>query len=81
MGNLGYAYILNMLRAWAGDEAGIIECGMQFRAIIQNERGAGLHRQDRQDHGKAVVDGRHVVTLETNVVNQNGLGAAWALRR
>jgi len=35
MGNLRYAYILNALRDWAGDEAEIREVGCQFRAINQ----------------------------------------------
>ena len=35
MGNLRYTYMLNALRDWAGDEAIIKECGLQFRAINQ----------------------------------------------
>ena len=31
MGNLRYTYMLNALRDWAGDEAEIRECGLQFR--------------------------------------------------
>ena len=33
MGNLRWAYVLNALRDWAGDEAQIRELSLQFRAI------------------------------------------------
>ena len=33
MGNLRWAYVLNALRDWAGDEAEIRELSLQFRAI------------------------------------------------
>ena len=35
MGNLRYAYIVNALQDWIGDEATIREIGCQFRAINQ----------------------------------------------
>ena len=35
MGNLRYAYIVNALQAWIGDEAEVREIGCQFRAINQ----------------------------------------------
>src|SRR3974390_3616300 len=33
MGNLRYAYVLNSLRDWAGEDADIREVGVQYRAI------------------------------------------------
>ena len=35
MGNLRYAYLVNALRDWIGDEAEIREIGCQYRAINQ----------------------------------------------
>ena len=35
MGNLRYAYIVNALKQWIGDEAEIREVGCQYRAINQ----------------------------------------------
>ena len=35
MGNLRYAYIVNALRDWVGDEGVIREVGCQYRAINQ----------------------------------------------
>jgi acyl dehydratase len=67
MGNLRWTFVLNSLRAWAGDEAEIRELGMQFRAIN--------HKNDvLRTYGKVVEkkeeDGEHLVVLEINVLNQ-----------
>ena len=35
MGNLRFAYLHNMLRDWAGDEAWVKTVGLQYRAINQ----------------------------------------------
>jgi acyl dehydratase len=69
MGNLRYAYILNALRDWIGDEAEIREVGCQFRAI--NQRNDILTVQGRVRETK-VEEGEHRVYLDVNVVNQNG---------
>jgi acyl dehydratase len=70
MGNLRYAYLLNMLRDWAGDEAEIRELGVQFRAI--NQKNDVLTCVGTVTE-KTVEDGQHLVRLDTNVVNQDGV--------
>ena len=37
MGNLRYAYIVNALREWIGDDAVVREVGCQYRAINQKD--------------------------------------------
>ena len=69
MGNLRWAYVLNALREWVGDEAEVRELSMQFRAIN--------HKNDvLTTHGvitdKVVEDGEHRVYLDIDVRNQNG---------
>ncbi len=68
MGNLRWAYLLNSLRDWAGDEAEIRELSLQFRAIN--------HKNDvLRTYGKVVEkkqeDGANLVVLEVNVLNQD----------
>jgi hypothetical protein len=65
MGNLRYAYLVNALRDWIGDEAEIREIGCQYRAINQKNDTLSVVE-------KEVVDGENRVRLETNVMNQNG---------
>jgi acyl dehydratase len=69
MGNLRWAYVLNSLRDWAGDEADIRELAMQFRVI--NHKGDEL-----ATHGvvtaKTQENGENLVHLDINVVNQKG---------
>jgi acyl dehydratase len=67
MGNLRWAYVLNALRAWIGDEAEVRELGMQFRAIN--------HKHDRLRTSATVTEkkqegGENLVVLEINVLNQ-----------
>ena len=69
MGNLRYAYLVNALRDWIGDEAEIREIGCQYRAI--NQKNDTLSVVGKVV-GKEVVDGENQVRLETNVMNQNG---------
>ena len=69
MGNLRYAYLLNALRDWIGDEAEIREVGCEYRAI--NQKGDVLTVTG------TVTDKRHEegefrVFLDVNVVNQEG---------
>ncbi len=69
MGNLRYAYIVNALRDWIGDEAEIREVGCQYRAINQKNDVLTVTGKVTE---KNVVDGENRVHLETNVVNQKG---------
>jgi len=73
MGNLRTAYIHNMVRNWAGDEADICEVNIQFRAINQKN---DLLATTGKIVEKNVVGDDHLVRIETNVVNQNGVGTA-----
>ena len=69
MGNLRYAYLVNALRDWIGDEAEIREIGCQYRAINQKNDTLTVVGKVVE---KEVVDGEHRVKLTTNVMNQNG---------
>ena len=69
MGNLRYAYLVNALRDWIGDEAEVREIGCQYRAI--NQKNDTLNVVGKVV-AKEVVDGENQVRLETNVMNQNG---------
>ena len=69
MGNLRYAYLVNALRDWIGDEAEVREIGCQYRAINQKNDTLSVVGKVVS---KAVVDGENQVRLETNVMNQNG---------
>ncbi|MEX2228925.1 MAG: hypothetical protein WEB13_04725 [Dehalococcoidia bacterium] len=69
MGNLRYAYIVNALHDWIGDEAEIREIGCQFRAINQKNDVLTVVGTVTE---KKVEDGEHRVYLDVNVVNQQG---------
>ena len=69
MGNLRYAYIVNALRDWIGDEAEIREVGCQYRAINQKN---DVLTVTGVVTAKKVENGENLVLLETNVVNQHG---------
>jgi acyl dehydratase len=69
MGNLRFAYILNALREWAGDEAEIRELECQFRAINQKN---DVLTVTATVTGKRVEDGENRVYLDVDVVNQTG---------
>jgi acyl dehydratase len=67
MGNLRWAYVLNALRGWIGDEAEVRELGMQFRAInFKNDvlRTEGVITEKKQENGE------NLVVLTINVLNQ-----------
>ena len=67
MGNLRWAYALNALRDWAGDEAEIRELSLQFRAINRKDdvlRATGVITDKKQENGE------NLVLLDINVVNQ-----------
>jgi hypothetical protein len=69
MGNLRYAYIVNALQDWIGDEAQIREIGCQFRAINQKNDVLTVTGTVTE---KVVEEGEHRIKLDIDVVNQNG---------
>src|ERR1700722_20243260 len=73
MGNLRYAYLVNALRDWIGDEAEIREIGCQYRAINQKHDTLTVIGKVVE---KGVVDGENQINLTTNVINQAGRAPA-----
>lgn len=69
MGNLRYAYIVNALQDWIGDEAQIREIGCEFRAINQKNDVLTVVGTVTD---KKVADGEHQLVLDIDVVNQDG---------
>ena len=69
MGNLRYAYIINALRDWIGDEGEIREVGCQYRAINQKNDVLTVVGAVTE---KNVEDGENRVRIEVNVLNQEG---------
>jgi acyl dehydratase len=69
MGNLRFAYLLNALRDWIGDEGRVLELGCQYRVI--NQKGDTLTVWGTVVE-KFVAEGEACVRLELNVVNQQG---------
>ncbi len=69
MGNLRWAYLLNMLREWVGDEVDVRELGVQFRAINQKNDVLTCVGTITE---KIEENGAHLVRLDTNVINQDG---------
>ena len=69
MGNLRYAYIINALRDWIGDEGKIREVGCQYRAINQKNDVLTVVGAVTE---KNVEDGENRVRIEVNVLNQEG---------
>ncbi len=70
MGNLRFAFLHNMLRDWAGDEAQIKQLGCQYRSINQKNdvlSCVGTITGKREENGEYLVD------LEVDVLNQDGL--------
>ena len=72
MGNLRYAYIVNALHDWVGDEGIVREVGCQYRAINQKNDVLTVVGEVTE---KTVVNGENRVRLDINVFNQDG-GAA-----
>jgi acyl dehydratase len=67
MGNLRWAYVLNALRAWIGDEAEVRELSLQFRAVNHKHdvlRTSAVVTEKKQE------DGENLVVLEVNDLNQ-----------
>jgi acyl dehydratase len=73
MGNVRWAYVLNALHDWMGDDGEVRELSMQFRAI--NHKGDTLTTSCTVT-AKDVVDGEHHVRLDVTVVNQDGVSTA-----
>jgi acyl dehydratase len=69
MGNLRLAYLVNMLRAWIGDDGEIRSLNAKYRAM--NQKGDEL-RCTGEVTGKEIVDGVAVIHLTIDVVDQNG---------
>ena len=69
MGNLRYAYIVNALRDWIGDDAIVREVGCQYRAINQKD---DVLTVTGEVTAKKAEDGENRVYLDINVVTQTG---------
>ena len=69
MGNLRYAYIVNALHAWVGDEGVVREVGCQYRAINQKDDVLTVVGEITE---KSAEGGENRVRLDINVVNQGG---------
>ena len=68
MGNLRWTYLLNALRDWAGDEAEIVNMNVQFRGTnLKND----VLRTRAVIAEKKTENGRNLVTLDIDVLNQN----------
>lgn len=71
MGNLRWAYLHNMLREWAGDEAEMKEMSVQYRAINQKHDTLTCTGKVTE---KKTENGENLVRLDINVMNQDGKG-------
>jgi acyl dehydratase len=69
MGNLRFAYILNALRDWLGDETEIRELRCEFRAINQKNDVLTVTGTVKD---KRVEEGENRVYIDVDVVNQTG---------
>ncbi|MEH6487954.1 hypothetical protein [Hyphomonas oceanitis] len=69
MGNLRFAYMLNALQDWIGDEADVREISCRYR--VMNQKGDRLAVVG-QVVEKFVVGTENRVRLEIDVVNQKG---------
>ncbi|WP_374024588.1 MaoC family dehydratase [Mycobacterium sp. HNNTM2301] len=67
MGNLRLGYVVNMLRGWLGDDGQIVSLSARHRRL--NQKGDEL-RCEGEVVGKELVDGRALVHVQFNVVNQ-----------
>ena len=69
MGNLRYAYIVNALHDWIGDDGIVREVGCQYRAINQKDDVLTVVGEVTE---KTVEGGENRVRLDINVVNDEG---------
>jgi acyl dehydratase len=68
MGNLRWSYLLNALRDWAGEDAEIVELGVQFRGTNLKNDTLSTHAvvtEKKTEHGK------NLVVLDIDIHNQN----------
>lgn len=70
MGNLRYAYIVNALHDWIGDEGIVREAGCQHRVLNCKDDVLTVVGKVTE---KVIEDGEQRVRLEINVVNQDGV--------
>ena len=70
MGNLRYAYIVNALHDWIGDEGIVREAGCQHRVLNCKDDVLTVVGEVTE---KAVEDGEQRVRLDINVMNQDGV--------
>ena len=68
MGNLRFAYLHNMLRDWAGDEAQVKKIGCQYRSINQKN---DVLTCTGEVTAKRVENGEYLVDLIVDVLNQD----------
>ncbi len=73
MGNLRLAYLVNMLRDWVGADGEIVALSVKYRAM--NQKGDVL-RSTGKVTGKEIKDGRALVYLDVDVVNQDEKSSA-----
>lgn len=73
MGNLRFAYLHNMLRDWAGDEAQVRKLGCQYRSINQKD---DVLTCIGTVTAKRVENGEHLVEMTVDVRNQEGQSTA-----
>ena len=73
MGNLRFAYLHNMLRDWAGDEAQVKKVGCQYRSINQKH---DVLTCTGKITGKRIENGEYLVDLSVDVINQEGQSTA-----
>ena len=70
MGNLRYAYIVNALLDWIGDEGIVREAGCQHRVLNRKDDVLTVVGEVTE---KVIEEGEQRVRLEINVVNQDGV--------
>ncbi len=70
MGNLRYAYIVNALHDWTGDEGIVREAGCQHRVLNCKDDVLTVVGEVTE---KVIEDGEQRVRLDINVVNQDGV--------
>lgn len=69
MGNLRYAYIVNALTDWLGEEGRIMEVGCQYRAINQKDDVLTVVGEVTEISDQ---DNKKLVRLDVNVLNSAG---------
>ena len=73
MGNLRLSYIANLLRGWAGDDAEIRELRVEYRSRHQKDH---VLTATGTVTTLVVVDGEGLVTVDVDVVTEDGRSTA-----